>query len=160
MTNKFYITDDVMRAMFWARAIELKTKGYRSRRPDDKHLYQGVRLGLINVWRPYGKGTEYWGLTPLGKSMFNELVKYEEENPRYSAEEGPSALLHRGTLFSWSHSAAIYEIENMRRLRQRTEEFKAKRAGRTGCAKTRCRAEPRPKMAICVDDCRDKQVVR
>lgn len=159
MVAKFYITDDVMRAMFWVRATELRTMGYFRLRPNDNHLHRGVRLGLFKVWRPYRNGNESWAMTPTGKGLFNELVKYEEENPRYSAEEGPSALLYRGTLFSWSHRTAIYEIENMRRMRQRTEERKAKRSGRTGCAKTRCRAEPRPKMVICVDACRDRNKV-
>lgn len=157
---RYTIGDNLLRAIFWARAVELKTMGLFKSRPEEKWLRLGIHHGFIGVYSPRGRGTTHWHLTPNGKSLFNELVKYEEENPRYSAEEGPSTLLHRGTLFSWSHRTAIYEIENLRRMRQRTEEVKAKRSGRTGCAKTRCRAEPRPQVAICVDDCRDRGKVR
>lgn len=157
--KRFELTDDHLKALFWLRSVELKCPRWKlTKALKQKALWELIRLGVGNHINLRRTGDIY-SLTAAGRGLFNEIVTYEEENPRYSAEEGPSTLLYRGTLFSWSHRAAVHEIEDMRRMRQRREERTAKASGRTGCAKTRCRAEPRPKVAICVDDCRDRGVV-
>jgi len=157
--RKLYINDDLLKALFWVRAKELRTRGY-FHWPADKHLLKLRALGAIDDWRKWRGSAPVWKTTPAGKKLVNEIIKYEEENPRYSAEEGPSALLYEGTLFSWAHLSAIREIENLRRMRQRTEERKAKTEGRKGCHETRLRAQPRPKVAICTDGCGDRKNIR
>lgn len=154
--NRITITDPTMKALFWLRGQGLGVPRHRFK-PDYRILERLVRFGAAQCYAPRRQPRiEAWSLTKAGRELVNAIITYEEENPRYSAEEGPSALLHGDTLFSWSHRAAVHEIEDLRRLRQRREERKAKTSGRTGCHETRCRAEPRPKVAICVDDCRNR----
>jgi len=161
--NRFELRDETLAALFWVRARELKCYPRRNHlvEPPRARLYYLQQIGAAKSFRPKnGLSHEVWNLTRQGRELLNEIMTYEEENPRFSAHEGPSALLHGGTLFTWSHSAAVHEIENLRRMRQRNEEWKAKRSGRTGCTQTRLRAQPRPKVAICVDDCRNRKGVR
>jgi hypothetical protein len=156
--RRFELTDDILKALFWIRGRELKCLGaYRAAqcRPKEGKLYFLCDAGAAKVFFPnHSKFGEAWALTREGRDLLNAVIDYEENNPRFSAEEGPSAVLHRGRLYQWSYSTALHEIENLRRMRQKHEERKAKRSGRTGCHATRYRAAPRPKVAICVDDCR------
>lgn len=166
--KRFELTDEILNALFWLRARELKAMPTYAMRmnkqrplPTEAMLYRVLRMGLANCYRPRRMlGREIWSLTPTGRGVVNAVIEYEKDNPRYSAEEGPSAVLYGDCLLSWSYRTAVYEIENLRRMRQTTEERKAARSGRKGCHETRCRAEPRPAMAICVDDCRHGKGVR
>jgi hypothetical protein len=161
--TRFELRDEVLKAIFWIRAVQLKCYPRRNHlvAPPLRTLNQLAELGIAKVFRPrYTRAGEVWSLTRQGLDLINEIMTYEEENPRYSTEEGPSALLHRGNLLTWSHRTAVHEIENLRRMRQGNEERAAKRAGRTGCHETRLRAQPRPKVAICVDGCGDRKRIR
>jgi len=154
------LSEHHLAALFWLRSVELKCPRWKlTKRVHENALRQVIRAGLGDHKHLRRVGDIY-GLTPFGRGLFNEIVQYEEDNPRFSANEGPSAVLYRDALYSWSHLAAVREIEDMRRMRLGKEIRTAKASGRKGCAKTRLRAEPRPKVAVCVDDCRNSGAVR
>lgn len=154
------LSEHHLAALFWLRSVELKCPRWKlTKRLCQKSLWSLIHRGIghhINLRRT----GDIFGLTAFGRGLFNEIVQYEEDNPRFSANEGPSAVLYRDALYSWSHLAAVREIEDMRRMRLGKEIRTAKASGRKGCAKTRLRAEPRPKVAVCVDDCRNSGAVR
>lgn len=154
---RYAFSDEVLRVLIRARMFDLKGVSIRFESVAELRASSELwRGGVLRELRGWGTRSSRTLMTKYGRGLAKAIIEYEKDNPRFSAHEGPSALLYGNTLFTWSHSAAVREIENVRRVRQRDEERKAKRSGRTGCAKTRCRAEPRPLVAICVDDCRHK----
>jgi hypothetical protein len=117
------LRDELLKALFWIRAVELKCWPRRNHlvRPEHRPLLELQRLGIAKMYRPrYSREGEVWTLTRQGGELLDEVMSYEKDNPRYSAEEGPSALFHSGTLLTWSHLTAVKEIENLRQMRHST----------------------------------------
>lgn len=156
------LTDSFIKELIWARAVDLNAVGqYGVQKHGVDTQFDQLCCARLGQWfNPRRARRMVFNLTVEGRALAKAIIEYEEENPRYSAHEGASAILHGGTLFSWSHIAAVREVENVRGVRQRNEERKAAWSGREGCHETRSRAAPRPNVDICVDDCRHGKGVR